>query len=188
LYRFGGTCKLLRISVQEFIPSLFNVNKRLGRFFDDPESFRRMQARSGTLISGSFVLQTLLREVWDSTDLDLYIWPQQLGYVKRWLIAAGYTEYNPNEAATNNIENNEEVSDLESDIMSEDNNNADEAHEPLTDYTVDHLKQVLFFLKEVNPEENLRIQIMIPELCPLQTILRFHSSTSFMICPYQLLR
>lgn len=59
--RYELVSLMTRETVVAWKRAAFNVNRPLGRFFHDPTSFRRLQARTGLLISGSFALQFLDR-------------------------------------------------------------------------------------------------------------------------------
>jgi hypothetical protein len=70
---FGKTCKTARALVHDWTMRTFDINRHLSRFFADPRAFRALQARTGTLISGSNALQFLDRIVYEDADLDLYL-------------------------------------------------------------------------------------------------------------------
>lgn len=57
LLRFKRTCRLASAAVEDYMKLAFNINRCLARFFDDPVAFRSLQARTGTVISGSAALQ-----------------------------------------------------------------------------------------------------------------------------------
>ncbi|KIJ48136.1 hypothetical protein M422DRAFT_163235 [Sphaerobolus stellatus SS14] len=190
LYRFGASCKLIQMTVQEFISDAFNVNHRLKRFFGDPESFRKMQAETGTLVSGSFVLQLLIREYWLSSDLNLFIWPKQFEAVRDWVRLAGYSQkdstFEEDSDAGDGSESEENINDETGadhdngtgvdDDYDESTFDSDSTASLSSTYTLSNLVTVLFFEKKVKGKETLRIQIMVPEATPIQTILRLHSS------------
>ncbi|KAH8092522.1 hypothetical protein BXZ70DRAFT_898119 [Cristinia sonorae] len=88
--RFARTCRLAQSVVQGFIKRTFQINRILSRFFDDPVAFRSLQARTGTLISGSVALQFLDRTFYPESDLDIYIPPQFDREVLLWLTKNGY--------------------------------------------------------------------------------------------------
>lgn len=85
------TCRIAHDVVQNYIPFAFNIDRILSRYFTDPLAFRALQARTGTLISGSSALQFFARTVYPKSDLDLYISPNQLLTVVQWLVEQGYT-------------------------------------------------------------------------------------------------
>ncbi|KIJ47373.1 hypothetical protein M422DRAFT_163947 [Sphaerobolus stellatus SS14] len=191
LYRFGASCKSIQNTLQDFIPCTFNVNHRLKMFFNDPESFRRMQAETGTLVSGSFVLQTLTREYWLPSDLDLYIWPKEFETVRNWMKSAGYVETNRDTKFENNgtwadtddtsVEENINSNDNNDDEDDNDNDNGsnsdNHSNASLSSaYPMAHIVTILFFEKKGKGNDILRVQVMVPETTPIQSILRFHSS------------
>ncbi|KAK6342468.1 hypothetical protein TWF718_007871 [Orbilia javanica] len=69
IVRLLATCK----SLQLFKYELWNVNRSLRRFVDDPLAFRTLMARHNALVSGSHALQFLARVKWTDSDLDVYI-------------------------------------------------------------------------------------------------------------------
>ncbi|EJD38114.1 hypothetical protein AURDEDRAFT_129070 [Auricularia subglabra TFB-10046 SS5] len=70
--------------------SLFDVRRLLWPFFDDPDDFRELQARTGLLISGSQCLQLLERSWYGPRDLDLYVAQEPAFVVIQWLCTHGY--------------------------------------------------------------------------------------------------
>ncbi|KAI1418746.1 hypothetical protein F5Y12DRAFT_721893 [Xylaria sp. FL1777] len=50
---------------------LWDINKRLGRFFQNPIAFRTELGRADALISGSFALQFFANKFWPESDLDI---------------------------------------------------------------------------------------------------------------------
>ena len=86
LIMVAQTCKVAYDAVSDFCTAAYDINRHLLCFFSHPLAFRSLQAKSGTLISGSNALQFLNREVYIASDLDMYTHP---GYAKRigtWLI------------------------------------------------------------------------------------------------------
>lgn len=90
IFSFRRTCRLGKRAVDSYNGRAFNVNRNLLRFFDDPESFRSLQERTNTLISGSFALALLDRTVYPESDLDLYTHPGFARVVSEWLHGEGY--------------------------------------------------------------------------------------------------
>ncbi|KAI0703528.1 hypothetical protein C8T65DRAFT_696755 [Cerioporus squamosus] len=68
----------------------FNINRRLSHFFNDPLAFRSLQAQTGALIAGSFVLQFFDRSEIPKAGLDIIVHMRHRREVGRWLISAGY--------------------------------------------------------------------------------------------------
>lgn len=67
------TCKALTALYRDLRPSLWNVDKRLSRFLDDPKAFRSLMAQHKTLIYGSLALQFFDRCTWSDSDLNVCI-------------------------------------------------------------------------------------------------------------------
>lgn len=91
---FASSCRLAKRSVTRYRSFVFNINRRLRRFFHDPLAFRSLQAKTHTLISGSFALQFFDRSEYADSDLDLYTHPGFSRAVGHWLIDEGY-EFQP---------------------------------------------------------------------------------------------
>ncbi|KAH9947185.1 hypothetical protein B0H21DRAFT_876842 [Amylocystis lapponica] len=90
LVQTAATCRVAKESVHSYIQYAFNINRRLSRYFSDPLAFRSLQARTATLISGSFALQFFDRSFYPTSDLDLYVHMRHRREVGRWLLGAGY--------------------------------------------------------------------------------------------------
>ena len=89
---FSRTCRIALDVVQNhYIPAAFSINRILSRYFTEPLAFRAVQARTGTLISGSTALQFFTRTVYPNSDLDLYISTQHVFDLIQWLVERGYT-------------------------------------------------------------------------------------------------
>ncbi len=89
LLRLSRVCRNARVAVQDYMRRVFDVDRRLRYFFADATAFRSLQARTGTLISGSFALRFFERSD-VPFGLDLLVHPQHRHEVGRWLIKAGY--------------------------------------------------------------------------------------------------
>ncbi|KAH9896704.1 hypothetical protein C8Q73DRAFT_664434 [Cubamyces lactineus] len=95
LVLFSRTSRTARSAVQDYMGRAFNVNKRLSRYFSDPLAFRSLQARTATVISGSFALQFFDRMFYPELDLDLYVHSNDLVLdVGLYLQSEGYV-YQP---------------------------------------------------------------------------------------------
>ncbi|KAI0658618.1 hypothetical protein C8Q70DRAFT_1045595 [Cubamyces menziesii] len=111
LLRIARTCRAARYAVTAYCRVAFNIDRLLSRFFPSPippcssicharhehaqiydraRAFRSLQARTGTLISGSCALQFFDRTVYPESDLDLYVHMRHRREVGRWLIQEGY--------------------------------------------------------------------------------------------------
>jgi hypothetical protein len=181
LIRSGRTCRVARDAVSNFYGRAFNINRHLSRFFSDPLAFRSLQARTGTLISGSNALQFLDRTFYPDSDLDLYAhcgtWAREVG---QWLLSEGYVfvpdsyqgpefdgldwwGYELNELQ----EEGGEVTEL------------DLFHIQL--YRIKGVHSVFSFEKQSGDPsgEVLKVQIIVGKRSPLPAILGFHSSARY---------
>ncbi|KAI0323629.1 hypothetical protein GY45DRAFT_1264285, partial [Cubamyces sp. BRFM 1775] len=84
----------IRELVSEYFKTAFDINATLGRFLPDPMSFRCLQARTGTLVSGSVALQFFDRTRYETSDLDIYVYLPFRREVGRWLLSQGF-EFTP---------------------------------------------------------------------------------------------
>ncbi|KAI0076956.1 hypothetical protein K474DRAFT_1707754 [Panus rudis PR-1116 ss-1] len=77
--------------LKNYMARRYDINEKLSRFFEDPITFRSLQAATSTLISGSTALQFFDRSFYPGSDLDLFTefkYSEQLG---KWLMdEAGY--------------------------------------------------------------------------------------------------
>ncbi|KAL8784342.1 MAG: hypothetical protein Q9195_009087 [Heterodermia aff. obscurata] len=73
LIRLTRTCKQFSSLYQRALPAHWNIDKRLKRFVNDPQSFRSEMADRDALISGSFALQFFERVTWNESDLDIFL-------------------------------------------------------------------------------------------------------------------
>jgi hypothetical protein len=182
LVRFARLCRLARIAISLFFERAFNVNRHLLRFVSNPISFRSLQARTGTLISGSNALQFLDRTFYPESDLDLYTHPGHSKEVGLWLIQEGYT-FLPGEEQSpdfNELDwsswNPWDITWPRTDI------NWDDMH--VQNYRIPGLEDIYQFEKPSPSDgQTLRVQIIAAEHTPLQCILGFHSSSSGLYSP-----
>ncbi|KAI1269437.1 hypothetical protein F5Y18DRAFT_437344 [Xylariaceae sp. FL1019] len=71
--------------------TVWNINTKLARFFDDPVAFRTQLGMSNGLISGSFALQFLEGVTWKDSDLDILIQHgEDADAIEQCLIEQGY--------------------------------------------------------------------------------------------------
>lgn len=161
--RFGRTCRLVHSIVKRYIKRAFDINRFLARFFPDPVAFRKVQARTGTLLSGSSALQYLDRSSYPESDLDLYVPAQSDVQMIGWLVASGYS-FIP---ATGHASDwREAVAQAKSSAF------ADHA------YGSDGIRAVFTFSKPSHrdPTTKLKVQCIIAERAPMELVLQFHSS------------
>ncbi|KIJ33308.1 hypothetical protein M422DRAFT_183470 [Sphaerobolus stellatus SS14] len=91
IYQFSLISRAAYHATQEYWSYVYDVNRILRRFFSDPIAFRSLQARTGTLISGSVAVQFFARTIWTDSDLDLYVPPESVTAVSKWLQKNSYS-------------------------------------------------------------------------------------------------
>ncbi|KAI0149469.1 hypothetical protein GGR57DRAFT_514875 [Xylariaceae sp. FL1272] len=73
--------------------TVWSINKKLARFFDQPEAFRTQLGKSNALISGGFALQFLEGVTWEGSDLDIFVEKgQDAQAMEQYLLSAGYQQ------------------------------------------------------------------------------------------------
>jgi hypothetical protein len=92
--RLGKTCRVASKAYANFVSRAYNVDKLYRRWFKNTEGFRRLQARTGTLVSGSTAVQYFNRTFYESSDLDLYTFRSGAVEVAQWIVEEGYV-YRP---------------------------------------------------------------------------------------------
>jgi hypothetical protein len=179
LIDIGRTCRLARSATSSFHRRAFNINRHLSRFVSDPLSFRSLQARTATLISGSNALQFFDRTFYPESDLDLYTHLGNEQEVGQWLLEDGYT-FVPNSIQTANFKS----ATFDGTVFIEDRMPAnatqlDEEHAQM--YRISGVKGVYTFTKGSGTDP-LKVQIIVTESTPLHAILSFHSSMFLHYC------
>ena len=94
IFRLKMICRAADLAVQGYVERAFDINRHLEHFFDDPFSFRVLQARTNAVVSGSNALQFFDRTHYPKSDLDLYVsGTQSTLEVCQWLQKNGYNSY-----------------------------------------------------------------------------------------------
>lgn len=73
IFRLKTTSYAANKAVHGYITRTFDINSHLEHFFDDPISFRVLQARTNAIVSGSNALQFFDRTHYERSDLDVYV-------------------------------------------------------------------------------------------------------------------
>lgn len=166
---FSRTCRFSQDIVHGYIKSAFNIDRLLARFFSDPLAFRALQARTGTLISGSFALQFFARTFYPDSDLDLYIPKDWLLDVVEWLVEEGYTF----------VPVRGQPTDWREAVNQGSKHPLFQSVKIQEEYTDKSISVVLNLSKPARAEDGaspLKIQCIVAFRGPMQTILSFHSS------------
>ncbi|KAI1787861.1 hypothetical protein LXA43DRAFT_895612, partial [Ganoderma leucocontextum] len=167
--RFSRTCKEADAAVSAYIAKAFDVDKRLRRFFSDPLAFRHIQARTATLISGSFALQLFDRTSYMSSDLDLYLHLEHRRTVGRWLLdEAGYS-FSPYRG---------QEEDFESAVLHKISRRG-------IRYSMPGVADILTFRKAQIGGDTLKVQLIVARRTPMEVVLGFHSTCVMNVISYQ---
>ncbi|KAI0087717.1 hypothetical protein BDY19DRAFT_892207 [Irpex rosettiformis] len=163
------TCMQLQAAVKSYFRRTFNINRHFSRFFDNPQDFRSLQARTATLVSGSNALQFFSRITYEDSDLDLYVYYKHRLEVGHWLIQNGYT-YKPNAVQNTNFDLASKECTL----------NGSQADEPLK-YHMKGVASVFTFTKPCGDDasKELKVQAVVVSNAPMEVILNFHSTIVF---------
>ena len=167
LLRLMRTCKAFERMVRDFMRRAYDLNKHLLSFFMDPLSFRCMQWSTGAIISGSFALQFFTRSYYPAADLDIYVCLPGGIRAGNWLQSNGYV-YVPACVEENGTVFKQPNS-FEHAVRS-----MDFAWAPDRFYC-EGVDGVFNFEKVVCGCVR-KVQIIVTGLCPIKTILNFHSS------------
>lgn len=92
LIRFSLTCRKAYQSVITYNKTAYNIHHLLSRYFPDShvDTFRHLQAKTGTLISGSVALQFFERLYYEESDLDLYLEAKHVQDLCHFIKGCGY--------------------------------------------------------------------------------------------------
>lgn len=166
--RLHRACATTYGAVEEFSTRAFNINCHIGRFFKDPLGFRSLQARTGTLISGSNTLQFLDRSFYPESDMDLYINPGHCKEVGLWLMhREGYTLHTEGITAGASFE---EL--VESDSLTEPDDETFMAEM----YGTKLIGDIFTFHITTASGETLNVQVILTVISAFHAITDFHSS------------
>lgn len=187
------TCHAAKYARACFNRRAFNVNRHLGRFFQNPLAFRSLQAQTGALISGSSALQFFDRETYEDSDLDVYLHPGHLKQIGAWLMEAeGYTYITENSntpvtlqptlhhfdafrLACNNLDH--PISHPTPVFDPEIRRPIEGPASPTIPYFQgDVIQGCTTFVWDAGEQNQRLVQLMVAKYNPLDTILQFHSS------------
>ncbi|KAI0684234.1 hypothetical protein C8T65DRAFT_593923 [Cerioporus squamosus] len=148
-----------------------NINRRLAHFFTDPLAFRSLQARTGTVISGSFALSFFERsELPPSGGLDIVLHMRHRREVGRWLLQAGY----------HFVPDSHQHPDFEVTVF----NPISLAPGGLV--ALDGIASVLTFEKvSSRPPVKTTVKLIVAESAPMEVILSSHSTCVMNVISYE---
>ncbi|KAF7985885.1 hypothetical protein HWV62_43764 [Athelia sp. TMB] len=166
LFKFARTCQAAHCSVQSWMAKAYAINPHLSRFFFDPVRFRNLQARTGSLISGSNALQFLDRTFYENSDLDLYVHSVHaievgihLMKMEGYVYLGGHASLLPASGTTDTDE-----------FM------VDEMEARETLYSAGAIHDVLRFMRPGPNGSRLNLQLILTITSCFETVMRFHST------------
>ena len=178
LVHFSQTCRVAHNAVLEYYRYGFNINRHLARFFNNPIAFRSLQARTGTIISGSSALQFLDRTFYEGSDLDLYLHPETTKDVGDFLLQEGY-RFTPNSI---------QPDDFDEAVTLRRRNDALPSQDPTAAMQIlDTQLKMMYSISGIDAVHSFEkaggfgqppsiVQLITAEFSPLHCILSFHSS------------
>ncbi|KAH9896703.1 hypothetical protein C8Q73DRAFT_664433 [Cubamyces lactineus] len=176
LLRFRQVNRAARQAVQDYMVRTFDISKRLERFFCNPTVFRSLQARTATVISGSFALQFFDRTYYPESELDVYVHPDRSVLdVGLYLESEGYALL----PCSWQLENwHDEVERL-----------CQTMHDPMDAlYVMQGTRAVYTFVRPPTPAAPAapirKIQIIVSRSSPFRALLDFHSTSILNIVTY----
>ncbi|CAL1699944.1 unnamed protein product [Somion occarium] len=140
----------------------FNIDRILSRFFNPPLAFRQLQARTGTLISGSAALQFFDRSFYKESDLDIYVPKKYRVEAGEFLLRCGYS-FIPGQRQEATFYKAVEQRRVTDDAGA---------------YAFRGVAAVLTFEKPAasGSAVNLKVQLIVAAKSPMEIILNFHST------------
>ena len=188
------TCHATNNARASFTRCTFNINHHLRRFFQNPLEFRTIQAETGTIISGSSALQFFNREIFEDSDLDLYLHPGHLERIGAWLMKSEgyiYITEDPNVPVTeqqtlHGFQAFKTASMLiDRPILHPSPVFSPDIHHPGLEvpsspsvpyFPADVIKGCMTFVCNMGSHDQRLVQLMVTEYNLLDAILQFHSS------------
>ncbi|KAI0339888.1 hypothetical protein BDW22DRAFT_1335607 [Trametopsis cervina] len=171
IFKVGMTCHVLSEVVEGYVQFAFNIDRSLAVFFEDVHEFRRLQHRSGLLISGSFALQFMGRLNYEGSDLDLFLPRHSRLEVALWLQTQGYV------FAPSGMQG--QSAHLETALGGQEVGQHEHAYRLAGIFTV-----VTFRRRNVEGAPPTTIQLIIARSTPMELILGFHSTCVMNVITY----
>ena len=188
------TCYTANDARASFTRRTFNINCHLGHFFQNPLEFHTIQAETGTIISGSSALQFFDREIFEDSDLDLYLYPGHLERIDTWLMKSEcyiYITEDPNVPVTEQQTSHRFQAFktafmlIDCPILHPSPVFSLDIHHPGLEvpsspsvpyFSTDVIKGCMIFVCNMGSHNQRLVQLMVTEYNPLDALLQFHSS------------
>ncbi|KAI0649612.1 hypothetical protein C8Q79DRAFT_997722 [Trametes meyenii] len=160
-------CHNTKQAVSCYIQVAYDINATLARFFTESNtsSFRTLQARMGTLISGSCALQFFDRVVYPDSDLDIYVYPQHRREVGNWILGTRFA-FAP--SRSQDLAFAHAVAHTENKGLH---------------YAMPGVSSIFTFLRQTTGKP-LKVQIIVARRSPMEVILGFHSTCVMNVIAY----
>lgn len=169
LFRLMRTCKALENMVRDFLHREYNFHKYLRKFFMNYIGFRFMQSDTGAIISGSFALQFFTRFHYPTAALDIYVAHSGGLLAGIWLQENGYT-YVP---GVRRVFGQDFAQPM---LFSDAIHSMTNAWTPDDSYRTGVID--IFKFEGTIDGIHREVNLVITNICPIRTILAFHSSES----------
>jgi hypothetical protein len=186
VFQYGCVSQATHILTKSYVRRNFDISRHLSRFFVDAEGFRVVQAKTGTLISGSNALQFFARTCYVEADMDLYVPRGRETHVGKFLLGEGYkfvaTKRQQKDFLSQDAQvylrdaRPEEIPTPELRPVADDDDDADDAdYRPLMQSWGVFL--IYTFVKSLDNGQERKVQLLIAHRSPIHCVLKFHSST-----------
>ncbi|KAF9257708.1 hypothetical protein L218DRAFT_935572 [Marasmius fiardii PR-910] len=172
--------KTAREAVKSFYRNAFQIERVLLPYFGPLEItiFRLLQYTTGLVISGSTALSFFTREVYDGSDLDLYVECTRSSLIFSFLISVGY-KYEPRRTGSRHQPDTLEEAVHDMHLRTEDDLSfISTMHESMT-YDFPGIGDVVNFVKG-----GKKVQVIACTCPPLIAILQFHSTVVMNVIDY----
>ncbi|KAF7968792.1 hypothetical protein HWV62_29310 [Athelia sp. TMB] len=175
---FRKTCQNANKAVRGFELVAFNIDWLLNRFLDSPNMFRKLQARTGTVIGGTTALAFFERTTQEENSMDIYVNPGHSYEVARHLIDVQGFHYHPF-GSPNPQEFTYDSRDGESDRL-------EANHRQESIYAIRAIDNVHRFAKGQEGSGLREIFLMKTTRSPLHAILNSHSTAAMNLITYDM--
>jgi hypothetical protein len=177
LFRVSRTCRLGRQAIQDYFARAYDINDLFSKFFQDVPAFRRLQARTEAVVSGSLALQFLDRTRYAEADCDLYVHSKHARWIGEWIMAnngAGKTyQFVSSERQPSAF--NDAVDEMRARWIGFDSHRGRDTNLEGDEHTYvsDHVTGVFTF---VSGDNGAIVQMIATNSNPVDAIMHFHSS------------
>lgn len=177
LFRLRCLTRFMKLLVDAVLPRRFSINRSLRDYFNHPDAFRLLQARTGAVISGSFARNFFTVDFRTRPALDLYVSYEAASAVGTWLEVNGY-QFSPFGARLHSMAHQSMQAPNygwhAGDFLNAVRRMRAHLHTP--NFYINGVLGVFEFIKVVDGHPR-RVQLVAVRCSPAETILSFDSST-----------